>query len=65
MIIDITRPHVGRIYDYMLGGTQNYEADRSSPPARLSATPMPGLPRRGSPRFAENPGKTSSAHPVL
>jgi hypothetical protein len=26
--IDTTRPHIGRIYDYVLGGTQNFEADR-------------------------------------
>lgn len=26
--IDLTRPHIGRVYDYVLGGTYNYEADR-------------------------------------
>lgn len=26
--IDTTRPHIGRIYDYILGGTQNFEVDR-------------------------------------
>src|SRR5689334_34414 len=28
MNIDITRPQVGRIYDCVLGGTHNHEADR-------------------------------------
>ena len=28
MNIDTTRPSVGRIYDYMLGGHHNFEADR-------------------------------------
>ncbi|MEO5732008.1 MAG: SAM-dependent methyltransferase [Byssovorax sp.] len=39
MIIDITRPHVGRIYDYVLGGTQNYEADRRAAEAILETVP--------------------------
>ena len=39
MNIDITRPHVGRIYDYVLGGTQNYEADRRAAEAILEIVP--------------------------
>lgn len=27
--IDTTQPQIGRIYDYLLGGTQNFEADRN------------------------------------
>jgi O-methyltransferase involved in polyketide biosynthesis len=30
MKIDTTQPHVGRIYDYALGGHHNYEADRKA-----------------------------------
>jgi O-methyltransferase involved in polyketide biosynthesis len=39
MNIDITRPHVGRIYDYVLGGSQNYEADRRAAEAILELVP--------------------------
>lgn len=43
MTIDITRPHIGRIYDYVLGGTQNYEADRQAAEAMIKM--MPSYPR--------------------
>jgi hypothetical protein len=43
MTIDITRPHIGRIYDYVLGGTQNYEADRVAANAMIDL--MPAYPR--------------------
>jgi O-methyltransferase involved in polyketide biosynthesis len=39
MTIDITRAHIGRIYDYVLGGTQNYEADRRAAEAILELVP--------------------------
>ena len=39
MSIDITRPHVGRIYDYVLGGSYNYEADRRAAQAILDLVP--------------------------
>jgi O-methyltransferase involved in polyketide biosynthesis len=39
MTIDITRPHIGRIYDYVLGGTQNYEADRVAAKAMIELVP--------------------------
>lgn len=39
MSIDITTPHIGRIYDYMLGGTYNYEADRRAASAILALVP--------------------------
>lgn len=38
--IDTTRPHIGRIYDYLLGGTQNFEADRQVADMLLSKLPM-------------------------
>ncbi|MEP7124907.1 MAG: SAM-dependent methyltransferase [Byssovorax sp.] len=43
MTIDISRPHIGRIYDYVLGGTQNYEADRRAAEAMVAL--MPSYPR--------------------
>ena len=43
MTIDITRAHIGRIYDYVLGGTQNYEADRLAAEAMVAL--MPSYPR--------------------
>ncbi len=43
MTIDITRPHIGRIYDYVLGGTQNYESDRLAAEAMVKL--MPSYPR--------------------
>jgi len=30
MTIDPTKPHIGRVYDYMLGGSHNFEADRQA-----------------------------------
>ncbi len=39
MSIDITRPHIGRIYDYVLGGTHNHEADRRAAEAILELVP--------------------------
>jgi O-methyltransferase involved in polyketide biosynthesis len=43
MTIDISRPHIGRIYDYVLGGTQNYEADRIAAEAMMAI--IPAYPR--------------------
>jgi len=41
--IDDKRPHVGRIYDYVLGGTDNYEVDRVA--AQQIIAKMPAYPR--------------------
>ncbi len=43
-LIDTTRPHQARIYDYWLGGTDNYAVDREAAERALAA--YPGL-RRG------------------
>ena len=43
MAIDITKPHIGRIYDYVLGGTHNHEADRRAAEAMIKM--MPAYPR--------------------
>src|SRR5262245_21587271 len=39
MKIDTTQPHIGRIYDYVLGGHHNYEADRKAAEAILKLVP--------------------------
>jgi O-methyltransferase involved in polyketide biosynthesis len=43
MSIDISRPQIGRIYDFVLGGTFNHEADRRAAAAMLEV--MPAYPR--------------------
>jgi hypothetical protein len=40
MDIDITKPHIGRIYDYVLGGTHNHEADRRAAEAMIQLMPL-------------------------
>lgn len=37
--IDTTRPHIGRIYDFMLGGHHNYEVDRLAAAKILEVAP--------------------------
>ncbi|MEV6837757.1 SAM-dependent methyltransferase [Streptomyces sp. NPDC051133] len=37
--IDTSRPHPARIYDYLLGGTENYEADRRAADELAAAAP--------------------------
>ena len=48
---DITTPHIARIYDYWLGGKDNFEADREAAELALAATPtiVPGV--RANRRF--------------
>ncbi|WP_156725125.1 SAM-dependent methyltransferase [Streptomyces apocyni] len=41
--IDISIPSVARVYDYYLGGSHNFEADREA--ARAAMEFMPGLPK--------------------
>ena len=42
---DVTTPHIARIYDYWLGGKDNFEADREAAELALAATPtiLPGV----------------------
>ncbi|MET8993366.1 SAM-dependent methyltransferase, partial [Nonomuraea wenchangensis] len=37
--IDTTRPSVSRVYDFMLGGKDNYEADRMAARRALEVAP--------------------------
>ncbi len=48
---DVTTPHIARIYDYWLGGKDNFEADRKAAELALAATPtiVPGV--RANRRF--------------
>lgn len=39
MKIDTTQPHIGRIYDFMLGGHHNYEVDRQAAAGMLKVVP--------------------------
>ena len=39
MVNDPTRPHIGRIYDFMLGGHLNYEVDRLAAAEILKTAP--------------------------
>ncbi|MGH3243693.1 MAG: SAM-dependent methyltransferase [Spirillospora sp.] len=43
--IDVTTPHIARIYDYWLGGKDNYAADRAAAEQVMAATPTikPGV----------------------
>src|SRR5258707_14415548 len=38
--IDTSRPHPARMYDYYLGGTDNYPADREAAEAVLRVAPV-------------------------
>ena len=48
---DVNTPHIARIYDYWLGGKDNFEADRKAAELALAATPtiVPGV--RANRRF--------------
>src|SRR6201981_2698222 len=41
--VDTTRPHQARVYDYWLGGKDNFAVDREATELALAA--YPGLPR--------------------
>src|SRR4051812_22402363 len=41
--LDLTRAHPGRVYDYFLGGKDNYAADREA--AQALARALPDIPR--------------------
>jgi len=45
------RPHPARVYDYLLGGKDNYEADREAAEAGLRANPNSRIPPRENRAF--------------
>jgi len=49
--IDITKPHVARIYDYFLGGKHNYAADREAAAQLLRVMPAVRAAARVNRRF--------------
>ena len=61
MASDVTEPHIGRIYDYVLGGTFNHEVDRRAAEAMIAR--MPAYPRwaRSNRGFLDRAGKRWSA----
>jgi O-methyltransferase involved in polyketide biosynthesis len=58
---DVTEPHIGRIYDYLLGGTFNHEVDRRAAEAMVAR--MPAYPRwaRSNRSFLGRAGKRWAA----
>ena len=49
--VDITKPHIARIYDYFLGGKHNYAVDRQAAEQVLKAMPDARLAARVNRRF--------------
>ncbi|GAB2833302.1 SAM-dependent methyltransferase [Actinocorallia aurea] len=49
--IDITRPHPARMYDYYLGGKDNFSADRAAADAALAAAPDMAVTARANRAF--------------
>ncbi|WP_225842738.1 SAM-dependent methyltransferase [Streptomyces albus] len=56
--IDTTRPHPARMYDYYLGGKDNYEADRDAADRILSALPDVGVTARSNRDFMHRAVRT-------
>jgi S-adenosyl methyltransferase len=49
--LQIDRPHPARVYDYLLGGKDNYAADREAAHAGLKANPNSRIPPRENRAF--------------
>ncbi|MBO8191817.1 SAM-dependent methyltransferase [Streptomyces oryzae] len=56
--IDTTRPHPARMYDYYLGGKDNYEADRDAADRVLAALPDVGITARSNRDFMHRAVRT-------
>ncbi|WP_326686038.1 SAM-dependent methyltransferase [Streptomyces sp. NBC_01795] len=57
--IDTTTPHPARMYDYYLGGRDNYEADRDAAGRVLSALPDIGITARSNRDFMHRAVRTA------
>lgn len=51
--IDVTKPHPARIYDYLLGGKDNYEVDRRAGEALVAAAPEARIGLRANRAFLQ------------
>jgi S-adenosyl methyltransferase len=49
--LQIDRPHAARVYDYLLGGKDNFAADREAAEAGLQANPSSRIPPRENRAF--------------
>src|SRR6266702_2777272 len=49
--LHIDRPHPARVYDYLLGGKDNFAADRAAAEAGLKANPNSRIPPRENRAF--------------
>ncbi len=49
--LQLDRPHPARVYDYLLGGKDNFEADRAAAQAGLQANPNSRVPPRENRAF--------------
>lgn len=67
-VIDTSKAHAARMYDYFLNGKDNFGADRETankalkawPAIRTASREKPGVPRPGRPL----PGRRRGHHPV-
>ena len=53
--IDITKPHAARVYDWALGGKDNYEADREYAQQVIAVAPEYPQLARANRGFLERP----------
>src|SRR6266568_9227879 len=49
--LQLDRPHPARVYDYLLGGKDNFAADRAAAEAGLKANPNSRIPPRENRAF--------------
>jgi hypothetical protein len=49
--IDVTQPHISRMYDYLIGGENNFSADRQAADAALNVFPSLGVTARANRAF--------------
>jgi hypothetical protein len=59
--LDLDRAHGARIYDYILGGKDNYELDRKAGDASLEAWPAMGISMRANRAFMHRVGRFLAA----
>jgi S-adenosyl methyltransferase len=59
--LGLDRAHGARIYDYVLGGKDNYELDRKAAEASLAAWPAMGISMRANRAFMHRVGRSLAA----